>query len=113
VHALAAFEARDAGDGGADGVGGVVWVEDVEALAGVVLGAAVWGKDLDGVVDSGGGDGWFVGMTWIISKRQVLGDLVLAGEMLELTLDDVDYLAVAREDVDQVGRLPVPKEEVA
>lgn len=70
-----------------------------------MLGSAVWGEDLDCVVDSGGGDGWFVGMAWFISKLATSGEL-------RLTLDDVDYFAVAREDVDQVGRLPVPEEYV-
>lgn len=49
-----------------------VRVEDVDAATGVVLRFAVWGVDFDGVVDSGGGDCWFVGVAYYHQSTLIL-----------------------------------------
>ena len=64
---------------------------------GVFLSFLVWGVDLDCAVDTGGGDGWFVGMACCLLT-------VLFGKSkgtVEYTLDNINNLAIPLEDINQ------------
>lgn len=81
--------ARRAGGGNAE----------VDASAGVVLGASVGGEDLDGVVDAGDGEEGFVRMTWWC-KSVVCSTSMAAGNKKAvrkgmITLDDIDDLPIS------------------
>lgn len=62
MHALAALESADARDIGAKRIHWVIWIENVDTISGILLGAAVWGEDFDGIIYSRGGDCRFVGV---------------------------------------------------
>lgn len=86
----------------------MIGVEDVDAAMGIVLRFAVWREDLDGAVNSGGGDGWFVGVAcyrqyYSIDMRREGGD----------TLYNIDNLAIPFEDINQITRLSIPDEHMA
>lgn len=52
LKTLAALESAESVHSRTEDIGRVVWVEDVDASTGLVLGVSVWGEDLDGIVDA-------------------------------------------------------------
>lgn len=83
----------------------VIGVEDVDTAMGIILRFTVWGEDLDGAVNSGSCDGWFVGVTC----NYQYCSLYIDGKEKN-TLYNIDNIAISFEDINQITRMSIPDE---